>query len=100
MEIITNGYYEGEIVLMDEMTCTYLQEADCTESREEPQVLTLSTRDGGGGKFINIKTENWSINTDEDFEDFVKILKDFRHRYNDTFGSESRDSEDNSESSE
>ena len=86
MEIITNGYYEGEIVLMDEMTCTYLQEADCTESnREEPQVLTLSTRDGGGGKFINIKTESWSINGDNLEDDLIPLIKDFKHRMDESF---------------
>ena len=63
-KVITDGYYEGETILLDEITCTYLQEPDCTESRDgEPQSITISSRDGGGGKFLNIKTDGWSVDT-------------------------------------
>lgn len=97
MKIITDGYYEGDTVFLDEVTCTYLQEPDCTEDRDgDPQVLKLSTRDGGGGKFINICTENWSIGTENDFEEFINVLKDFQHRFNDTFRSKSKNSGENS----
>lgn len=80
-KIITNGYYEGETILLDEVKCTYLQESDCTESSDEPQAITLSTRDGGGGKFIHIKTEGWSIN--DDLESLKLVIEDFKKRYND-----------------
>lgn len=69
MEIITEGWPESgkEQVLLEEITCKYLQDADCTEDQDEPQEIILSSRDGGGGKFINIQTKSWSI-TGDDFE--------------------------------
>ena len=82
MEIITDGWPDPgkEQVLLEEITCKYLQEADCTEDRDEPQEIILSSRDGGGGKFINIKTESWSI-TGEDFEkEIIPLLSDFKAR--------------------
>jgi len=82
MEIITEGWPDEnkEQVLLEEITCKYLQEADCTEDRDEPQQITLSSRDGGGGKFINIQTKSWSI-TGEDFEkELIPIFEDFKNR--------------------
>ena len=87
MEVITDGWPDPgkEQVLLDEITCKYIQEADCTENQDEPQEIILSSRDGGGGKFINIKTESWSI-TGGDFEkEIIPLLKDFKHRMNDLF---------------
>ena len=85
-KVITDGYYEGETILLDEITCTYVQEPDCTESRDdEPQVITISSRDGGGGKFLNIKTDGWSVDTN--LESLTVVLEDFKKRMN--YGSES-----------
>lgn len=82
MEIITEGWPKEDQVLLDEITCKYLQEADCTENQDEPQEIILSSRDGGGGKFINIQTKSWSI-TGEDFEkEIIPLLKDFKARMN------------------
>ena len=84
MEIITEGWPESgkEQVLLEEITCKYLQDADCTEDQDEPQEIILSSRDGGGGKFINIQTKSWSI-TGEDFEkEIIPLLRDFKHRMN------------------
>ena len=87
-KVITDGYYEGETILLEEMICTYLQEPDCTESRDdEPQSITISSRDGGGGKFINIKTDNWSVDTD--LESLTVVLEDFKKRMN--YGSENNE---------
>lgn len=79
MEIITEGYpKEGkDQVLLDEIICKYYQEADCTENQDEGQEIIISTRDGGGGKFINIKTESWSISSEEDIK---TLLDDFKKR--------------------
>lgn len=82
--IITEGYYEGETILLDEVTCTYIQESDCTECSDEPQAITLSTRDGGGGKFIHIKTQGWSIN--DDMDNLKVLINDFKKRYSDFNG--------------
>ena len=82
MEIITDGWRNPgkEQVLLDEITCKYIQEADCTENQDEPQEIILSSRDGGGGKFINIQTKSWSI-TGEDFEkEIIPLLSDFKAR--------------------
>ena len=84
MEIITEGWPESgkEQVLLEEITCKYLQDADCTEDQDEPQEIILSSRDGGGGKFINIQTKSWSI-TGEDFEkEIIPLLRDFKARIN------------------
>ena len=82
MEIITEGWPElgKEQILLDEITCKYVQEADCTENQDEPQEIILSSRDGGGGKFINIQTKSWSI-TGEDFEkEIIPLFNDFKKR--------------------
>ena len=78
IEIITEGFCEGNKILLDEISCTYLQDNDCTENSDDLQSITLSTRDGGGGKFINIKTESWSL---DDPEDLVKLLNHFKSLY-------------------
>ena len=79
--IITKGWPNDDQVLLDSITCTYIQNPDNTESRinddDVCQELILSTRDGGGGKYINIKTNSWSINSPEDF---LTILNDFKNR--------------------
>lgn len=80
-EIITKDWPDDNQVLLDSITCTYIQNPDNTESRDNDddvcQELILSTRDGGGGKYINIKTNSWSINSPEDF---LTILNDFKNR--------------------
>ena len=82
LKVITDGWPETNEVLLDEVTCKYIQEPDCTEDRDgDPQTLTLSTRDGGGGKFVHIKTEGWSI--DQDSNDLMDIINDFKKRIND-----------------
>lgn len=84
MKIITEGWPDTgkDEVLLDEITCRYLQEADCTEDKEEPQEIILSSRDGGGGKFINIQTKSWSITGNNFEEEIIPLLKDFKHRMN------------------
>ena len=84
-EIITDGWPESNQILLDEITCKYIQENDCTETKDDGQEIILSSRDGGGGKFINIKTENWSIDG-TDFSDLLFLLNDFKHRMNECFG--------------
>lgn len=80
-EIITKDWPDDNQVLLDSITCTYIQNPDNTESSGNDgdvcQELILSTRDGGGGKYINIKTNSWSINSSEDF---LTILNDFKNR--------------------
>ena len=78
MKIITDGFPKDEEVLLDEITMTYYQEPDCTEDRDgDGQTITLSTRDGGGGKFIHIKTDGWSISDEKEIDE---LIKDFKER--------------------
>ena len=80
-KIITDGWPKDNEVLLDEVSCTYIQNPDCTEDRNgDPQSITLSSRDGGGGKFINIKTEGWSICGDNLGDDLIPLVNDFKKR--------------------
>lgn len=78
MKIINDGYPKEDEILLDEITVTYYQNSDCTESKEEGQTITLSTRDGGGGKFIHVKTNGWSIS---DENELSELIKNFRSKY-------------------
>ena len=79
VQITTDGgILKDNEILLDNIICTYVQEADCTEKRDDVQELVLSTRDGGGGKFINIKTNSWSI---DDIDTLVSVLKHFKGLY-------------------
>lgn len=78
MQIITEGFPKDDQILVDEVTIKYYQEPDCTENRDgDGQEIIISTRDGGGGKFLNIKTNNWSISG---IEDLQKLVEDFNKR--------------------
>lgn len=80
-KIITDGWPKGNQILLDEISCTYIQEPDCTEDKEgDPQSIILSSRDGGFGKFIHIKTNGWSICGDNLEEDLIPLLNDFKKR--------------------
>lgn len=82
MEIITDGWPKSgeEQILLEEITCRYLQDADCTEDQDEPQEIILSSRDGGGGKFINISTKSWSITGDNPEKELLPLINDFKKR--------------------
>ena len=78
MEIITKDLPNDNQVLLEEATITYVQNPDCTEDRDgDWQSLTISTRDNGMTKFLNIKTDNWSI---DDAEMLSKVINDFCKR--------------------
>ena len=86
VNIITEGWPKNNEILLDEISCKYIQEPDCTESRDdEPQEIILSSRDGGGGKFINIKTEGWSICGDNLGDDLIPLIEDFKWRMDEVF---------------
>lgn len=89
MKILTDSTAERhrEDVLLDEISAKYIQEPDCTEARDEYQELILSTRDGGGGKFLHIKTTGWSITAIDadgkiDLHELTLVLEDFIKKYN------------------
>lgn len=70
-------HYEDGQIAVDEAQITYVQNSDCTESEEEVQSITLSARNNGVARFVNIKTEGWSIDSPEEL---VMIIKDFMQR--------------------
>lgn len=73
IEIITEGLPNDNQVLLYEATMTYVQNPDCTEDRDgDWQKLTISTRDNGVDKFLNIKTDNWSLDNAESLCDIIK----------------------------
>ena len=80
-KIISDGFPEGEEVLIDEVQVKYLQGPDNCSGEEDYQELTLLTKDGGAGKYINLKTNEhgWSISNESDlkpiFEHFKKIYE-------------------------
>ena len=79
MEILNEGFPNGNQIILDSLTATYIQENDCAEnSSDDFQTLIISTRDGGGGKFVNIKTNSWSIDSEEDL---LTLIKDFKKKY-------------------
>ena len=82
MEIITESWPEEgkEQVLLEEVTCKYVQDADCTEDRDDVQEIIISSRDGGGGKFINISTKSWSITGDNPESELLPLINDFKKR--------------------
>ena len=70
--------YSSNNIHVDEVIVKYSQEPDCTEDRDNYQEITISSRDGGGGPFLNIKSETgWSI---ENSKEFSELLDDFTKR--------------------
>lgn len=69
--------FEDGHIGIDDVSITYLQNSDCTEEDENVQSITMSTRNNGVGRFINIKTENWSFDDINELED---LIKDFKQR--------------------
>jgi hypothetical protein len=86
MDVITEGWPKEGQVFLAEITCKYWQNPDCTEGEEaDPQEIIISSRDNGVAKFINIKTDNWSINGSNLEDDLIPLLEDFKHRMNDAY---------------
>lgn len=74
----TCKFADGEICV-DTVSVHYTQNGDCTEGDDEVQELTISSRNNGMARFINIKTgENgWSV---DDVSTLAKIIDDFKKR--------------------
>lgn len=69
--------FEDGHIGIDDVSITYLQNSDCTEEDENVQSITISTRNNGIGRFVNIKTENWSF---DDINELEELIKDFKQR--------------------
>lgn len=74
---------EDNHIAISKLSAEYTQNLDCCQSAsdypEECQVLTITTNDGGGGKFYRFKTSEsgWSFNH---IDDVVDVLSDFIKR--------------------
>ena len=81
-DVIVEGWpLEGkDQVLLDEVTCKYVQNPDNTEDQDDCQEIIISSRDGGGGKYINFKTDSWSITGDNLEEELLPLFQDFKKR--------------------
>ena len=75
------GSFEDGEVLIDDVSISYLQKNDSSgedvDGVDGAQTITLKTRSNGLARFINIKTESWSI---ENADELVKIIEDFKKR--------------------
>lgn len=83
MKIITEGCPNDNEVMMDEIQVKYYQGPDNCSSEDDYQELILKTKDGGGGKYINLSTNEhgWSFDS---IEDLVDIIKQFKSLYENT----------------
>ena len=74
---------DSECIALSKMTIEYVQDLDCCQSEHEYpdccQTLTITTEDGGGGKFLRIYTSSagWSISN---IDELVDLLNDFKRR--------------------
>lgn len=82
MKIVIDDYVKEntEDIGLASLKAEYIQNPDNTEGHDaEFQKLLLETRNGGGGHYLHIVTEGWSIDFNQ-LEDFLKILKDFKDK--------------------
>jgi hypothetical protein len=71
--------FEDELVGIDDVSITYLQNCDCSgeDGKDDVQSITISTRNNGVARFINIKTDSWSIS---DVNEIINLVEDFKKR--------------------
>ena len=76
---IEHMHYGDYEIAIDDCSVTYVQTSDCTEEEGGVQTITISSRNNGIARFLNIKTgpEGWSISDSEELE---LIIKDFEKR--------------------
>ena len=73
-----NSEFKDDEVYFDEVSMKYVQNADCTENSDEMcQELEITSRNNGVARFVNIKTNGWSI---DDPQQLVDIINDFCNR--------------------
>lgn len=75
IEEMEYGNYE---IAVDDVSVQYVQTSDCTEEDGGTQTITISTRNNGVARFLNIKTgeEGWSFCNKE----LEQLIEDFKKR--------------------
>ena len=74
-----NGEWNDETVVINEVSIEYLQNTDCSgdDGNEDVQALKITARNNGVERFLNIKTDSWSIDSADELK---AIIEDFKHR--------------------
>ena len=74
-----NNKYEDDEIYIDDVSITYGQVSDNSgkDEKETVQEITISTRNNGLARYINIKTDSWSF---VDINELKKIIDDFEKR--------------------
>lgn len=72
-----NFGFKDNVVGVDDVSITYLQNGDCEDEKDNVQSLTVSTQNNGVARFITFKTERWAIN---DIDELIEIINDFKKR--------------------
>lgn len=65
------------IPTIDDVSITYIQDADCVSDSDSIQTLKVHTENNGVGRFMVLETERWAI---DDVEGIIEIIKDFATR--------------------
>ena len=73
------GKWNDETVVINEVSIEYLQNTDCSgnDGNEDVQALKITARNNGVERFLNIKTNSWSIDSADELK---AIIEDFKHR--------------------
>jgi hypothetical protein len=61
--------------VIEGMSVTYTQDSDSCDTSNDNQQLDVFTEDGGGGKYMVLKTERWAIDS---IDELIEILNDFK----------------------
>ena len=69
--------YKPQQIGIDDVSIQYVQAGDCTESEDNVQTITISSRNNGVGRFLNIKTDGWSF---DNIDELTEIINDFKQR--------------------
>ena len=74
-----NNKYGDEEIFIDDVSITYGQVSDNSgkDEKETVQEITISTRNNGVARYMNIKTDSWSF---VDINEIKKIIDDFEKR--------------------
>lgn len=72
-------HFDDNIIGIDDVSITYLQNSDCSgeDGEDDVQSITISARNNGSARFINIKTDSWSIS---DIDELEKLIEHFKKR--------------------
>lgn len=71
-------YKDGDVIVVDDVSVTYASyDGDCVN--REPQILTVSTKNNGTARFLNLKTDEVGFSI-SDINDLKIIIEDFNKR--------------------